>query len=122
MIHVCKRKKRYMEGFLIRDVTVSSSGAADSTNPSQSAVSQWDWGFYTLLGTVRAVSSRGVAFSSLVRRSYTINVWEDIHVVYECMGGHTRSLFEYIFPSLCEQPFVCILPYLVLGAILEHLI
>ena len=34
------------------DGTLSSAGGAGSTNPSQSAISQWGWGFHTVRGSI----------------------------------------------------------------------
>ena len=53
---VC-RSCRCMEGFLIRDETLSSPIGAGSTNPSQSTISQWGW----VSTPCRAVSTRGIA-------------------------------------------------------------
>ena len=40
----------YMEGFLIRGWDPITSSGAGSTNRSQSAINQWDWGLHTAQG------------------------------------------------------------------------
>ena len=45
---ICK----YMQWFMSGDGKLSSPGGAGSTNPSQSAINQWDWGFHTVRGVI----------------------------------------------------------------------
>ena len=57
--------KRWLRRRMVSgDGTLSSAVAAGSTNPRQSAVSQWSWGFRTLPGGIDPEDHRFVPGSS----------------------------------------------------------
>ena len=53
-----RRSCKGVKVILIGEGGLSSPGGAGSTNPSQSAISQWGWGFDTLRGGIDPGSHR----------------------------------------------------------------